>query len=134
LLIHGKYFYMADKVLPQVGADGVPKSEHMKARKLSILGKLPSSEDWEFDIDEIINPFLPHSQLHRLPRWLSHWLGYRDHPQDEVGNLLVAFWACLGTFCGLIVVTALFRFSKDIQSVHPPVIFASLVSSVVQSS
>lgn len=79
------------------------------------------------DIDEYINPFIPPSQLCRLPKPISWFLGYRETPAPDVGNILVALWALLGAFWGLFVVGAVFHYSDQILQYHPPVIFASFV-------
>lgn len=89
--------------------------------------KLPAAKDVHFDLDDYLNRFVPRSRLYRLPRPLSHFLGYRDTPEPQVGNILIATWALIGAFCGLTVVTAVYKFSPGINEYHPPVVFASLV-------
>ncbi|KAF1983438.1 hypothetical protein K402DRAFT_382925 [Aulographum hederae CBS 113979] len=69
-----------------------------------------------FNIDAFFSPYLPPSQLHRLPRPLARFLGHNaDGPGAvrEVGNLLVAWWAFFGAFCGIAAVGALLRFGFD---------------------
>jgi hypothetical protein len=90
--------------------------------------RLPAAKDIHFDIDDHINRFIPPSQLHRFPKLVARFLGYRKTPASEVGNIVVALWSLLGAFCGLVVVAAAFKFSHIIQSYHPPILFASLVS------
>jgi len=102
--------------------------------KVEIMAwRLPRSQDVDFDIDVFLNRFIPPSQLYRLPRPISRFLGHRHRPNPEVGSILVAFWALVGAFCGLLVVGALFRYSDQILKYHPPVIFASLVRKSRQS-
>lgn len=92
--------------------------------------RLPRPQDVRFDIDECINPIVPPSQLYRLPKPISRFLGYRETPSPEVGNILIAFWALLGAFLGLLTVGAVFHYSDRILQYHTPVIFASLVRTI----
>ena len=79
-----------------------------------------------FDIDVFLNPFVPANFVDVFPRPIAHCLGYRETPQRDVGNLLVAFWACLGAFLDIILIEAIFR-NPAIQRHHPPLIPASFV-------
>ena len=89
--------------------------------------KLPRAQDIHFDIDDYLNRLVFPSQLHRLPKPLSWFLGYREKSAPEVGNVLIAIWALVGTFCGIMFVGAVFDYSDRIKSYHGPVVFASLV-------
>lgn len=93
--------------------------------------RLPAAKDIHFDIDDHVNRFIPPSQLHRFPKLVARFLGYRKTPASEVGNIVVALWSLLGAFCGLAVVTAAFKFSHIIQSYHPPILFASLGATAI---
>ncbi|OJD31646.1 hpp family protein [Diplodia corticola] len=89
--------------------------------------KLPAAKDVHFDIDQYLNRFVPHNRIHRLPKPLSRFLGYRAEPAPPIGNILQAAWALIGAFCGLTVVTAVYKFAPGIAKHNPPVIIASLV-------
>jgi hypothetical protein len=89
---------------------------------------LQKAEAWNFDIDTYTNPYTPPSPLHRLPPWISRFFGYRKEPKEDVGNILGAFWSCLGAFCGLAVIAAVFNNTASIQRHSPPVLIASFVS------
>ncbi|EOD47712.1 putative hpp family protein [Neofusicoccum parvum UCRNP2] len=93
--------------------------------------KLPAAKDVHFDIDDYLNPFVPRSRISRLPKPLSRFLGYRDSPAPQVGNVLIATWALVGAFCGLTTVTAVYKFAPGISQYHPPVIIASLGAAAV---
>lgn len=86
-----------------------------------------SLSDLHVDIDRYLNKVIPPSAVHRLPRPINRFLGHRKTPKPDVGNVLIAFWALVGTFCGLVVVGAVFRYSPWIREHHPPVLIASLV-------
>lgn len=86
-------------------------------------------KDLNVDIDDFINPYLPPSQLHRLPTWISWWLGYRSSSVKDVGNVLIWWWSFFGAFCGILTVAAVYQ-SPHFETFHPPVVFASLVCIV----
>jgi hypothetical protein len=88
----------------------------------------PAAKDVHVDVDQYINRVIPPSQLYRLPKWVSWFLGYRENPQPDVGNILIWFWSFLGAFSGLILVAAVYQASASIQALHPPLLIASLVS------
>jgi hypothetical protein len=87
---------------------------------------LPAAKDVHFDIDRYINRFVFSSQVHKFPKPIARFLGYRKQPQYPVGNILLGLWALLGAFVGLVLVGAAFRYS-DLKHYHTPVLFASLV-------
>ena len=91
----------------------------------------PEAKDWNFDVDDYLRPYIPRNLVYRLPRPLSHFLGYRDRPQTEIGNLLVAGWALLGTFVGIVVIEASFM-APTIKAHGVPLIIASFVRLVLR--
>ena len=87
---------------------------------------LPDAKDWHFDIDNHLKPYIPRNVVHRLPRPLSHFLGHRDGPQTEIGNILIAGWALLGGFVGVAVIEAVFMVPA-IKHHGVPLLVASFV-------
>ena len=92
------------------------------------MGRLSRVKEWNFDIDHYVNRIVPPSPVHKLPAPISWFLGYRKEQKPDVGNILGAFWACVGAFCGLAVIAAIFNHSPSIQRHHPPALIASFVS------
>lgn len=84
-----------------------------------------------FNIDDHINPYLPHVPISRLPRPVSRFLGYRETPDAEVPSLLIWCWAFMGAFIGLITVQSLNLYAPGLQKWNPPVIVASLGASAI---
>ena len=84
-----------------------------------------------FNIDEYINPYLPHSPLDRLPTPIPHFLGVRKTAKPEVPNLLAWTWAFIGAFSGLLTVQALSKYAPGLTQYHPPLIIASLGASAI---
>ncbi|TKA82409.1 hypothetical protein B0A49_00007 [Cryomyces minteri] len=94
---------------------------------------LPKGSSLNFDIDNYLNRIVPASRLNRLPKPISHFLGYRVKPPTEPGHVLIWFWSFFGAFVGILTIAGSFKASRLIQSHHPPVIFASLGASAVLS-
>jgi ABC-type polysaccharide/polyol phosphate export permease len=93
------------------------------------MSSMRKAEAWNIDIDRYANQIVLPSQLHRLPIWVSRFLGYRQEQKQDVGNVLGAVWSFLGAFCGLAVVAAVFNHTRAIQMHHPPALIASYVST-----
>lgn len=66
--------------------------------------------------------------LPRLPRWVSHWFGYRPTPPKPLPQYLVWIWSFFAAFCGLCVLQAIFNYSSYFERRHVPGIVASFVS------
>ena len=84
------------------------------------------AKDWHFDLDHHLNPYLPRNRISRLSKPLSRFLGYRDGPRPEVGNVLIAGWAFVGAFVGIVAIEALFMIPA-IQNHGVPLLVASSV-------
>lgn len=97
----------------------------------TLLPYLPAAQDLHIDLDKYLNKIIPPSPLHRLPRPFRRFLGCRESAVPDVGNILVAFWALIGTFAGLVLVTAIFRYSPWIEDHRPPVLIASLGAAAI---
>jgi hypothetical protein len=89
-----------------------------------------TAKDIHFDVDEYLNPYLPSNPIKRLPKPIARFLGYRKEPAAPIGNILVSLWALVGAFLGLLVVSTTYKFSGELQTWHPPVLFASLVGDI----
>lgn len=92
---------------------------------------MPAAKDVHFDVDDYLNRFIPSNPIRHLPKPVARFLGYRDVPAPEIGNILVALWAMTGAFFGLLVVGATFKYSSHLQSFHPPVLIASLGATAI---
>lgn len=86
---------------------------------------------WHFDIDTYLNRIVPAPPWHWVPRPISHFLGYRGYrPPRPTGNLVIAFWALVGAFCGVSVVMSVTMRVPSFQHHHAPSVIASMVSFV----
>ena len=79
-----------------------------------------------FDVDRYINRIIPASRLYILPKPISWFLGHREKPAKQIGNIVVWFWAFIGAFVGILVIEAVFR-TETLKSDGAPIIIASLV-------
>ena len=85
------------------------------------------AKHYSFDIDRHLNPYLPSNFVHRLPKPIARFLGYRDSPRQDIGNVLIAGWAFCGAFVGIITIEAV----SMIPAIHDrgvPIVLASFVS------
>ncbi|KAJ7339736.1 HPP family protein [Mycena albidolilacea] len=71
------------------------------------------------------------SRLARLPRWISHWLGYRESPPPKQPKYVVWLWSFIGAFCGLSLIQAVFGHSQYFLRRNVPSIVASYGASAV---
>lgn len=92
---------------------------------------IPKVKDWNFDVDDYLRPYIPHNLVYRLPSPLSHFLGYRNRPQTEIGNILVAGWALLGAFVGVVVIEVAFM-APAVKAHGVPLLIASFVRVVLR--
>ena len=88
--------------------------------------QISRAKDWDIDVDRYIKPYIPRNFVYRLPKPLPRFLGYRVAAQPEIGNVLVAAWAFLGAFIGLVVIEAVFS-TPPIHRHSPPLVIASFV-------
>lgn len=84
------------------------------------------ASDFDFDIDRYLNRFVPRNRVRILPRFISHFLGFRVEPYQEPGNVLIAWWSFIGAFVGISIVAWIFRVPM-IASHGVPTIVASSV-------
>ncbi|PVI05667.1 HPP-domain-containing protein [Periconia macrospinosa] len=71
------------------------------------------------------------SGLARLPRPISHFLGYRDQAVTPSPDYLVCIWGFIGAFCGLSVILAVFGHTDYFNSRSVPPIVASFGASAI---
>ncbi|KAI3553707.1 HPP family protein [Colletotrichum abscissum] len=87
--------------------------------------------NWDFDIDRFLNPFVPPPPWKYLPYPISHCFGYRKSKPQNVGNLVSIFWACIGVFCGVAVVSIVSRQIPSFRDHGAPIIVGSFGAAAV---
>lgn len=83
---------------------------------------------WHVDIDRFINPWVPAPRLYLLPRQISHFLGYRESAQRPLGNVVIAFWSLVGSFCGVALVAEVSARIPSFEIRDAPAVVGSFVS------
>ncbi|KAK0512939.1 hypothetical protein JMJ35_004956 [Cladonia borealis] len=88
------------------------------------------AKHFSVDIDRHLNAYIPSNFVHRLPKPIARFLGYRDGPRQDIGNVLIAGWAFLGAFVGIITIEAVFM----IPAIHDhgvPIVIASFGAAAI---
>ncbi|KAI2793707.1 hypothetical protein POX_a00291 [Penicillium oxalicum] len=93
--------------------------------------KLSDVRTWHVDIDRFINPWLPAPRLHRLPRSISRFLGYRESPPRPLGNVVIAFWSLIGAFWGVAVIAEVSKRIPSFESRDTPAVVGSFGAAAV---
>ncbi|KAK8035463.1 hpp family protein [Apiospora rasikravindrae] len=97
-------------------------------KKRSPLG---SPSKWHFDVDAYLNPYLPSPPWKRLPRFATHFVGYRPRPQQPIGNLVMIAWAFVGIFASLSIIEVVGRHIDSFRSGGAPLIIGSFGAAAV---
>ncbi|PPR06018.1 hypothetical protein CVT26_007497 [Gymnopilus dilepis] len=71
------------------------------------------------------------NRLSSLPQWVSHWLGFRAHPQAPKPHYVVWIWSFIGSFCGISLIQAVFGQARYFVQRGVPSIVASYGASAV---
>lgn len=93
--------------------------------------KSPRDHLLNFDIDTYLDPYIPPSQLKRLPKPIAHFLGHREHPPSEPPNLIAWPLTFMATVAGLCLVGGVYNYAPAVARWNPPVLVASLGASAV---
>ncbi|KAK7967658.1 uncharacterized protein PG986_001935 [Apiospora aurea] len=92
---------------------------------------LGSPSKWHFDIDAYLNPYLPSPPWKRLPRFATHFVGYRPRPQQPIGNLAMIAWAFIGVFASLSIIEVVGRHIDSFRNGGAPLIIGSFGAAAV---
>ncbi|RMY67458.1 hypothetical protein D0864_11579 [Hortaea werneckii] len=82
--------------------------------------KPPAESILNFDVDTYLNPIIPPSQLHRIPKTISHFLGHRNHQPSEPPHLISYTLAYLATVTGLCLVGGVYNHAPGVTKWQPP--------------
>lgn len=108
-----------------------PSSHPFLSRQHSFKSLSGMAKLLNFDIDDYLNPYIPPNFTSHLPRPISRFLGYRSGQVEEPRSLIVHAWATLGSFLGLLLIGAVFKYAPGITQFNPPILIASLGASAV---
>lgn len=93
--------------------------------------KSPRYQILNFNIDTYLDPFIPPSQLHRLPKPIAHFLGHRNHPPSEPSNAISYLLTFFATVAGLCLIGGVYNYAPGITQWNPPSLVASMGASAV---
>ncbi|KAJ7670398.1 HPP family-domain-containing protein [Mycena rosella] len=71
------------------------------------------------------------NRLARLPRWISHWLGYRAAPIPKKSEYVVGIWSFIGAFWGISSIQILLHSEYFIHRRVPGIIASCGASAVL---
>ncbi|KAH8801759.1 HPP family-domain-containing protein [Xylogone sp. PMI_703] len=85
---------------------------------------------FDFDVDSYINPFIPASFVHLLPRPFSWLLGHHEKHRHPIPSPLVWFWSFIGAFTGMLIVEAVFH-TDTLKAKGTPIIIGSMGAAAI---
>ncbi|RFU25114.1 hypothetical protein B7463_g11226, partial [Scytalidium lignicola] len=85
---------------------------------------------FDFDVDRYINPFVPASFVHLLPRPVSWLLGHHEKHRHPIPSPLVWFWSFLGSFTGILLIEAVFH-TDALRAKGTPIIIGSMGAAAI---
>lgn len=90
-----------------------------------------------FDIDNLLNPFVPRSRFDLLPLPVSRWFGYRP-PKDTstpapppVSVPLVWFFSFIGAFIGIAIIENVFLALPHLDNAPVPIVVGSFGAAAI---
>lgn len=92
---------------------------------------IPRNRLLNFDIDLFLNPFIPPSQVHRLPTPIAHFLGHRAYTPTEPSPIVAWGLTFFASVAGLCLVGGVFKYAPGIAKWNPPPLVASFGASAV---
>ncbi|KAI2624918.1 HPP family-domain-containing protein [Hypoxylon sp. NC1633] len=87
--------------------------------------------EWNFEIDDYLNPWLPAAPWKHIPSPIARFLGHRPVPQRPLGNIAIIFWAFIGIFCSLTIIEAAGRAIPSFEERGTPIILCSFGAAAV---
>lgn len=114
-------------------------SSRPKRKASSSPHRTSQSHSTPFDIDVYLNPYIPRSPLHLLPRHISYFLGHRpprkDHPSPppprRFHDTILYTSIFIGTFCGLAIIENVFLALPPLSGHAAPIIIASFGAAAI---
>lgn len=114
-------------------------SSRPKRKASSSPHRTSQSRSKPFDIDVYLNPYIPRSPIHLLPRHISYFLGHRpprkDHPSppppQRFHDTILYTSIFIGTFCGLAIIENVFLALPPLSGHAAPIIIASFGAAAI---
>lgn len=84
-----------------------------------------------WNLDNILNPYVHPTVLSHFPKPISHFLGYRSSPPQEPPTIIQWPVTFLATVAALCLVGGIGAYAPGIAAYHPPILIASLGASAI---
>lgn len=82
---------------------------------------------WKFDIDKLLNRFVPPPPWNHIPYPIAHFLGYRKEKPRDIGTIVPVFWAFIGILCGISIIEVVSERIPSFKEHGAPMIVGSFV-------
>lgn len=89
---------------------------------------------WRFDIDRLLNRFVPPPPWQHIPYPVAYFFGHRKQKPRDIGNVVPIFWAFIGVFCAVSVIEVVSERIPEFKHRGAPVIVGSFVSGSPSTS
>lgn len=85
---------------------------------------------WKFDIDVLLNRFVPPPPWQYIPYPAAYMLGHRKGRPRDIGNVVPIFWAFVGIFIAISVIVVVSERIPAFTDRGAPIIVGSFVSGI----
>ncbi|KAJ4132538.1 hypothetical protein NW754_015355 [Fusarium falciforme] len=86
---------------------------------------------WKFDIDRLLNRFIPPPPWRHLPYPVAYFLGYRHKKPRDIGTVVPVLWAFVGIFCALSIIEVVSERIPSFKERGAPIIVGSFGAGAV---
>ncbi|KAH6973166.1 HPP family-domain-containing protein [Ilyonectria sp. MPI-CAGE-AT-0026] len=86
---------------------------------------------WRFDIDRLLNRFVPPPPWQHIPYPVAYFFGHRKQKPRDIGNVVPIFWAFIGVFCAVSVIEVVSERIPEFKHRGAPVIVGSFGAGAV---
>ncbi|KAI5455961.1 HPP family-domain-containing protein [Mariannaea sp. PMI_226] len=93
--------------------------------------RLSDPLSWSFDIDRLLNRFIPPPPWKHIPYPIAYMLGYRKNKPRPIGNIITVCWTFLGIFCAISTIIAASEHIPAFTERGAPIIVGSFGAGAV---
>lgn len=87
---------------------------------------------FKFTIDTVLDQYVPRNQIHKLPRFIAHFLGHHKHPHRAAPDYFIWLEILIATFSGLSLIMGVFMHHNVFTDHHhAPIILASYGATAI---
>lgn len=86
---------------------------------------------WKFDIDRLLNLYIPPPPWNHIPYPIAHFLGHRKQKPRDIGIVVPVFWAFIGIFCAISIIEVVSERIPSFKEHGAPMIVGSFGAGAV---